>query len=559
MAGRGASMGRGAGGRGAALNGPWAGGAGGRGAHGHVPASQQMGPPLPATKDRSVLEYMARRPHRGFCPDNLTGAVAHWTANKGKAISTVRAECDLKTPTPNDGSIEPAAASESPAKGVNVRAFLVGQLGSGRGQALGRISVIAKSHRPEGTTQQVTEAYGGPATGTTDKALTTALQKHLKQQAGVDLSKVKSWNKLVELKYEGGKSTVFFAPALHEAGGELEFKHQSNAKTEEKEVPEVYSEEEEVEVEIEVEEDGKKTKQKEKQMKKVKKTRKVKKEVTTQIPVVSPTRRTLQMLRGTQIGATTHQGFAELCAAGDAFDEWLQTDAAAAVIPVLERRTEEAEKVEAERKKAREAQEERKRKRDEAFGEVQKEHDEKIKALKEQWADDDEGMTDEEKRLAMKDRNQQRTEVQKEMQAKRKEVEQKLAEEEKAKKEAEEPAAKKPRVRIVFEKNQEEIDLFQLLDRPLSNGQQNQGLLDRKDLAHKLLCVAGGPSTFKQAMHHATLGGTNKLGPLNYELLCREKKEVEIPEPKEPSPKKEASPKKDASPKKSPKKAEALD
>eukprot|EP00666_Eupelagonemidae_sp_cell4sb_P002113 gene2112-5918_t len=102
-----------------------------------------------------------------------------------------------------------------------------------------------------------------------------------------------------------------------------------------------------------------------------------------------------------------------------------------------------------------------------------------------------------------------------------------------------EPDAAKPKTKTVWEVDKEKSNLFQFLDRPQAGLRAANGMMDRGYLARKLLCLEKGPASLKDALAVATLEGNADSGAINYSVLCKVSKEVEIPEEKEEEKKEE--------------------
>merc|ERR1712203_369042 len=89
--------------------------------------------------------------------------------------------------------------------------------------------------------EKSTGCYGGLVTAGAESKVVAQLSTQVKQQCGVDLKDVTTWYKFLELQYRDSHPTVFFLPALWEAGAELKAVPQASEETVEAE--EEYEEE----------------------------------------------------------------------------------------------------------------------------------------------------------------------------------------------------------------------------------------------------------------------------------------------------------------------------
>lgn len=250
----------------------------------------------------------------------------------------------------------------------------------------------------------------------------------------------------------------------------------------------------------------------------VKKTRTVKKERVKKDFEARPFGASIAELQRQRGGINSD----EVAAAADALDEWLRRDTAQKLIKHLrEKRKEELAK-KAEREKEAEERAEKKRKRDEQIDEVKKAKKEKKDELRGTWKEADEGMTDDEKKGILKERNEEMAKLNEEERAEIKELVAKLN------KEAEEEAPKadtegKPRTRTVTTYVPAQMALFEAFD------PQRVGCISPEYLA-KCLLATGDGMTLKQANDLATLGGTWTRNHIMYKYWCTEVTEEEIPE-----------------------------
>eukprot|EP00756_Hemistasia_phaeocysticola_P020077 Hpha_TRINITY_DN15697_c1_g8::TRINITY_DN15697_c1_g8_i1::g.98859::m.98859 len=510
---------------------------------------------------RTPSEHIGRAPHRFLsCYDeSLSSVNPAWTSKTpGHIAEEITQHVPMGVMVPENGRVDPVDVSEDGT--IDVRAFLTGGISAGRGHVLSRIQVAGGNRRKEGGRGGTFSAYGGKVKCKTEKQQVTALKKMLKAQAGVDLGGVKTWDRLVQFHYSDGRQTVFYVPNLSEAsvGSEgLQLKAQSVEKSEEVEKDEEYESEEEVEVEVPKKEEPaakeeaaeeeavkeesaeageKKEEETEKRIEKRKivKTRKVMKTEKSYTTTVAPDIQTIASLRQQRPDAETERENAEFCQAVDAFDEWIQRDFGLELISVLKQKGVEEEVRRKEQEVVREKALERKRKRNEVQEDNKKRRLEKESVLREEWKVEDEGLTEEDRKKVMPERNGKLQKIKEEMEQ---ELKDKYAE-----MEVDGPApTPTARTKVVYEREEKNFQLFQIFDRPRGALTSAASSLDREYLARQLLCAQSPEvSTLRQALQLTTLGdislGTRR--PLNYAYLCQNKKIVkeEQPEKKEEKP-----------------------
>eukprot|EP00756_Hemistasia_phaeocysticola_P042411 Hpha_TRINITY_DN16969_c2_g6::TRINITY_DN16969_c2_g6_i1::g.52038::m.52038 len=467
------SAGRGNSGRGAAAPAPSAsqpsGGAGGKGGR------AALALPLLGVKQRRLQLHRQLFPHRAHVDHGLYRVTAHWqTVPQGTVPIGGLETGDMTINSDPDDSLPIyTAPEEGPSgKAVDARVLLLpsSTLDMQPAHPSSKIRLLVAQQGGKNT------AYGGQVAADNEVEVCAGLSDLVKTQCGVDLSSVTTWIKFVEFHYKDRVPTVFYLPALWEASGAL--KAVSQAKEEEKTVKESY--EEEVE---EGEGDEKKTKT-------VTKSREVKK--TVKIPVVKPHLINLRQLLEARVSQGTGAASSELCWAADALDEFIRREMGARVQGVLKKKQDETAVEKQQRREAAQAANERKRKRVEEADAIKRARTERNQQQRQQWEDEDQGMTDEEKKQAEGDRKkflqEQRVkdaEEDKERIAKAREEDKEAAELEKKKKEEEKVEPEAKRVRRVEETDENALAAFRYFER----GGRPGGTLPRTVLENVLLTL----------------------------------------------------------------------
>eukprot|EP01065_Artemidia_motanka_P038254 TRINITY_DN47113_c0_g1_i1.p1 TRINITY_DN47113_c0_g1~~TRINITY_DN47113_c0_g1_i1.p1 ORF type:complete len:467 (+),score=130.59 TRINITY_DN47113_c0_g1_i1:57-1403(+) len=307
-------------------------------------------------RDRKILDVRLRAPHRSFVLTDLSTLVAHWTTvpvgTAGKQLLSETANTKVGEDTAPLGEVpDPADAS------VNVRALLVpGVIADSGSHLLKRMQLIAAL---KGNADDPS-CYGGMCRAASDGEMTAALAGFVKSQAGLDLSAVASWHKLLELKYRDRPSTVFFIPALWELP----------------KPPVVKSTTEDSETKF------------------------------------KPKIIDLGQLVSLDVSKSTPRDTLELCHAADALDEFLKREMAHNICEGLRKRMQSTKQAAQAEQRMADERTGRKRKREEEREYRKRKRAEEMEKLREQWQDDDEGLTEEE----IAEQHEEREKVLKELQ-----------------------------------------------------------------------------------------------------------------------------------------------
>eukprot|EP01062_Namystynia_karyoxenos_P084006 TRINITY_DN9799_c1_g3_i1.p1 TRINITY_DN9799_c1_g3~~TRINITY_DN9799_c1_g3_i1.p1 ORF type:complete len:614 (+),score=285.85 TRINITY_DN9799_c1_g3_i1:222-1844(+) len=470
-----------------------------------------------ALRQRRLIDHRLRTPHRRYVQPKLLRVIAHWTQIPVGTSQLVMQHTPVEYARGEETTVK--APEEEPAAPegavVNVRALLCPGLRKDAGHVIKNIELIAVNDI--GREPRRIQAYGGLVKKGTDAELIKGLCEIIEAQSGLDLSGVSTWIKFIELQYRDVNPTVFFAPALWEAAGSLKVLPQATERT--VEVEEEYEEEEldeektaaavekareahEAKKKAQEERKAKKAEEKKEGedegaaeeeedigdfdessvplvMKKIKKKRTVEKVKKTL--KLSPLRFNLGNLVNFAVTKQTHPDTIELCNAADALDEFIKREMATRLIAALRQRKQEAAaKAKLDEQRA-ELEKTRKRKRQDAEESRKRARKEKEEAMRKEWADDDEGKTDEEKRESMVERQGLLKKMREDYQKEDKDWQEQVKQEE-------DNDTSVPKLKVTSELDQSALDAFAYFDR--SAGLTGlTGSLPRLKIENLVLCV----------------------------------------------------------------------
>eukprot|EP01065_Artemidia_motanka_P022548 TRINITY_DN26743_c0_g5_i1.p1 TRINITY_DN26743_c0_g5~~TRINITY_DN26743_c0_g5_i1.p1 ORF type:complete len:500 (+),score=190.68 TRINITY_DN26743_c0_g5_i1:58-1500(+) len=412
---------------------------------------------------RSVVDQQLRSPHRQHFPDQLVEVVAHWAGGPAPVLDLPRRDVPVMVRSTDESVAVRPPAAPPPARPVNVRLLLCSTSPADSDRhLLKRMEVLAGNRVGE---PSHVSAYGGLCEDGEDDELVLQLVRMLREQTGVDLSGVRSWHKLLELRHVSGPATVFFLPAIWELEGGLEVLPQVA------EVPAAAGE-----------------------TPGAKRRRTVDGQELERRRTITPLKFQLSGLLGYRVHAGTHQDTLELCMAADALDECVKREMATRMVSVLQRRKAEAAERDAEsdQQQSRSRQRnERRQRRDAALKAARLAEEE---ATRSQWVAEDQGKTDDEKRDVMVARCKQLQELRGRRAA------EDLAQAEADQAENLEDERKHPPRGVVHTFSQAAHDCFAYFDRS-SDALKLSGCIPRLKLENLLLCLGSD----------ATLGDVNAL------------------------------------------------
>eukprot|EP01060_Flectonema_neradi_P036979 TRINITY_DN7309_c0_g1_i1.p1 TRINITY_DN7309_c0_g1~~TRINITY_DN7309_c0_g1_i1.p1 ORF type:complete len:507 (+),score=83.95 TRINITY_DN7309_c0_g1_i1:62-1582(+) len=380
-------------------------------------------------KVRRLVEQKLRSPHRGFLPLDLVRVTAHWVhIPKGSIPWKDNSDVIVNGRSGGIAPYKPTATkTKDPSQLTNVRAIIVPGMGETE-HCITRSLVRSIHVVGAGSSENCVSSYGDIVPSDTDKGLISSLVKIIRQQSGADLSNV-HWHKLAEFTYSSGPPTVFFTPVIKGNN------------------PPVFS------PQMTTDADG------------------------AEIYPVTPLKFTLGSLLDCSIHADTPRDTVEFCMAADALDEWGRRDMAHQILKILRVRKHEASQKSDIDKATEEQQGNIKRRRDAEEGERKIKRQQRDQKIRERWRSHDEGLTDEEKRTAMRSRQA----VLKDMRQADAAEDSELAKQWEA--EEKEMALKAPQLVPVQELQPEYLEAFRYFDR------KEEGSITRMRLHNILLCL----------------------------------------------------------------------
>eukprot|EP01062_Namystynia_karyoxenos_P056846 TRINITY_DN47766_c0_g1_i1.p1 TRINITY_DN47766_c0_g1~~TRINITY_DN47766_c0_g1_i1.p1 ORF type:complete len:605 (+),score=272.32 TRINITY_DN47766_c0_g1_i1:92-1816(+) len=406
-----------------------------------LPAEQSY-----SQKVRCVIEHRLRTPHRRHIQDRLQSVIAHWTEIPVGEAPFLKQLYQLQIKTSEDDVVI-APDEDEPYTGVdvvNARCLIIAGVdhsGASR-HILRRVELIGGAYLGEESRNIC--AYGGVVLKGSEAQILQQMIRMVRDQCGVDFSDMPTWYKFLELDYGDAGPTVFYVPAIWEYSEErrAQIKFVPQVQEERERLTEEYEDEEvdedaTVQAMVQAMQRKEEAKQERfaqrardraakvargetpspdkeeeddddvevpKVMRKVVKTREIEKVSRTK--TITPLRFSLANFADFQVRTATDADTVEFCCAADAVDEFLKREMVTRIYGCIKQKQEQAASNARQEAERTAVAGERKRKRGEEEEVRKKARKGEIDALTKAWAKEDEGLTDEDKRRALKKRQE---------------------------------------------------------------------------------------------------------------------------------------------------------
>eukprot|EP01065_Artemidia_motanka_P015724 TRINITY_DN1944_c0_g2_i1.p1 TRINITY_DN1944_c0_g2~~TRINITY_DN1944_c0_g2_i1.p1 ORF type:complete len:566 (+),score=227.56 TRINITY_DN1944_c0_g2_i1:81-1700(+) len=184
-----------------------------------MPWQQQVGPPKASTRehptlpfdtvDRNVLETTLRNPHRKYIPEDFTCLRAFWPKISAGKLDFLKHYVHM-----DQENTDPVIAGEPPKGEVEVRALIVTGVAPqyAHEHIVKGVEIIASAVFADGQDKPHIAAYGGLVPAGDDKKLAEGLVELLKLQLALSV-KPENVLKFCDMEYTDGRKTTYFVVA----------------------------------------------------------------------------------------------------------------------------------------------------------------------------------------------------------------------------------------------------------------------------------------------------------------------------------------------------------